>query len=221
MPGYQYAADGNPRAVHAYPSRYGGSSNQRRPNECSPNGSGSYRNTYSSPNPVSAPPYWALSSIYALHLLATVVWVGGLASLALLLGPSARRVLDQGTYAVMLGQMQRRLQALGWFSLLVLTVTGLFQMSANPNYKGFLAIANPWAVAILLKHLTFGGMILVSGYVTWGLYPALHRTSLQQAAGREVGAQLARLHRQERWALWANLALAVLILAFTALARAA
>jgi uncharacterized membrane protein len=130
-------------------------------------------------------------------------------------------VLDSSLYAVVLGQMQRRLQTLGWFSLLVLTITGLFQMSANPNYKGFLAITNPWAVAILLKHLTFGGMILVSGYVTWGLYPALHRTILQQAAGREVGAQLARLHRQERWALWTNLALAVLILAFTALARAA
>lgn len=170
---------------------------------------------------MSAPPYWALSLIYVLHLLATVIWVGGLASMALLLGPSARRTLEPGTYAVVLGQVQRRLQGLGWFALTILTVTGLFQMSANPNYKGFLAIANPWAVAILLKHLTFGGMILVSGYVTWGLNPSLHRAALRQAAGREVGAELDRLRRREQWALWANLGLAVLILAFTALARAA
>ncbi|MDD5367729.1 MAG: CopD family protein [Anaerolineaceae bacterium] len=158
--------------------------------------------------------------IYALHLLATVIWVGGLASLVLLVAPSARRTLEPGPYAVVLAQAQRRLQVVGWFALTVLTITGLFQMSANPNYKGFLAIANPWAVAILLKHLTFGGMILVSGYVTWGLNPALQRVALQQAAGREVRAQLERLHRRERGLLWINLALAGLILAFTALARA-
>jgi hypothetical protein len=95
-------------------------------------------------------------------------------------------------------------------------------MSASPFYKGFLAIANPWAMAILAKHLVVGLMILTGAYATWGLLPALQRTALLLAAGRTVNKeQFAALQRHEVWLLRANLGISVIVLLLTALARTA
>jgi hypothetical protein len=113
-----------------------------------------------------------------------------------------------------------RLQPVGWFSLAVLSLTGLFQMSASPNYQGFLTISNNWSVAILSKHITVGVMVLVSAYITWGLLPAIQHSALRRLAGRlEDAAGEQRLQARELWMLRLNLALSVVVLLLTAWAR--
>lgn len=164
-------------------------------------------------------PSWALALAYWLHMLATVIWIGGLAALAILVLPAARQALPGPQFAGLLAGIQRRLEPLGWLSLAVLVATGLLQMSASPNYRGFMEINNRWAAAILLKHIVFAGMIGVSVYLTWGVLPGLRRAILRQTHGQEA-PEAARYQRQEARLLWINLALAVLILALTALARA-
>ncbi len=165
-------------------------------------------------------PYWALSAVYWLHMLATVVWIGGLAALSLIVLPAGQKSLDPQTYANFLRAIQRRLESLGWLSLLVLAGTGLFQMSANSNYQGFLGISNRWSVAILLKHLVFLTMIVVSAYMTWGIMPKLQRTALRQAHGIDA-PESSQLQRQEVRLFRLNLILGAIVLALTALARAA
>ena len=168
---------------------------------------------------MSSPPFWALSLTYWLHMLATVVWIGGLSALSLILLPAARGSLDAGAYSRLLEGVQRRLDPLGWLSLAILVGTGLFQMSASPNYQGFLAVNSRWAVAILLKHGVFAIMVLVSAYLTWGLLPRLRRAALRrlkQPDESETGA----LHHQEARLVRINLFLGILVLALTALARA-
>jgi uncharacterized membrane protein len=165
-------------------------------------------------------PDWALALLYFLHLLATVVWVGSLAALTLLIAPAAKSALSAENYAKLLENLQERLQRLGWLCLGVLVVTGMFQMSAHPRYGGFLAINNPWAAAILLKHLVIGGMVLLSIYQTWGLMPQLKRLARLRAAGKlSDTAQQARLQKRETLLLRANLVIAALVLLFTAWAR--
>lgn len=164
------------------------------------------------------PSTWALSLTYWLHMLATVVWIGGLAAMVLLVLPAARRSLDASAYANLLANTQRRLDPLGWVCLLLLAGTGLFQMSASPNYQGFLAIDNRWAVAILVKHLVFFAMIGVSAFITWGLLPRLQRSAMRQAHGLEA-TEAEKLQRQQTALLRLNLALGALVLALTAVAR--
>ena len=173
-------------------------------------------------------PAWGLSIAYWLHMLATVLWIGSLSALALVVLPAAGRTLDPPAYARLLEQLQRRLDPLGWFCLLVLAGTGLFQMSASPNYAGFLAIQTTWAVAILVKHLVFFVMIGVSAWSTWGVLPALRREAMR-AAGRSAAAVNAtaanaapadsQLQQRSLRLLRLNLALSVIVLALTALAR--
>jgi uncharacterized membrane protein len=177
-------------------------------------------------------PIWVLTLAYWLHMLATVIWIGGLATLTILILPAAHTALDVPAYAKLVGELGRRLDPVGWFSLALLVGTGLLQMSANPNYHGFLAIQGRWASAIFFKHLSFLGMVGVSSYLTWGLLPRIRRNALRQAGRRvtdDAGAgesqqwiqEASRLQRQEATLLRINLALGILILALTAVARAA
>ncbi len=168
---------------------------------------------------MTPPSIWALSLAYWLHMLATVAWIGGLVTLSTLVLPTARQALSAADYVELMSRLRRRLDPLGWLSLIVLAATGMFQMSANPNYQGFLAFDNRWAVAILIKHLLFLVMIGVSAYLTWGLIPRLQRAALLQARNQSA-PQAQSWQRQEAILQRINLLLALLVLAFTALARA-
>jgi len=167
------------------------------------------------------PTTWALWLAYWLHMLATVVWIGGLAALAIFVLPAARGALDAAAYAAFLSHLQRRFDPLGWFCLAILAGTGLFQMSASSSYQGFLAIENRWGAAILVKHIVFFGMAGLSAYLTWGLMPRIRRLALRRAASGAVDeAEAQRLSTQEGRLLQLNLLLGVLVLALTAIARA-
>jgi uncharacterized membrane protein len=168
---------------------------------------------------MTPPPVWAISLAYWLHMLATVAWIGGLVTLSVLVIPAARQALDSQAYADLLGRLRRRLDPLGWSCLLVLAATGMFQMSINPNYHGFLEISNRWALAILLKHLLFLVMTAISAYLTWGVIPRLQRAALLLAHGKDA-PQAQDLQQQEALLIRVNLVLGILVLALTALARA-
>ena len=163
-------------------------------------------------------PQWALLLSFWLHMLATVVWLGGLAALALIVLPAMRRSLKPGDFAVWLAELNKRLDPIGWFSLGLLTFTGLLQMDSNPNYVGFLNLSNLWSQAICLKHIAFIGMLLVTGYVTWGVAPALQRAALKRAKGLGEKADQIWVRRMQML-MMLNLTLGLLVLAFTALAR--
>lgn len=165
---------------------------------------------------MSVPP-WALTLSYWLHMLATVLWIGGLAAVVLLIHPAAQK-LPAHERDALLETAQRRLDPVGWFCLALLTGTGLMQMSASPQYEGFLAVTNSWAVAIFIKHIVFFGMAGVSAYLTWFSLPDLQRGALRQAAGKDV--DLTALHKRNLLFLRLNFILGIIVLVLTAMARA-
>ena len=164
-------------------------------------------------------PLWALTIAYWLHMLATTVWIGGIATLVLLVLPVAKEKLAPLDYGSLLESLKRRLDPLARLSLAVLLGTGMFQMSASPNYEGFLAITNTWSIAIMVKHVLFLLVIAVSVYLTWFLIPAQRRQALLRARGKDT-PEAERIENRDIWLQRVNLILAILILALTALARA-
>jgi uncharacterized membrane protein len=162
---------------------------------------------------------WVLALSYWLHMLATIVWVGGLALMALVVWPGARAVLGPGPeLGELIRRLQRRFNPLAWLSLAVLIVTGLTQMSANKNYDGLLRITNPWTVAILAKHLTVGAMILIGLYMQLSLQPELARLTLLETHGRQA-PNVETLRQRELNLTRLNLACGVVVLGLTAIAR--
>lgn len=152
-------------------------------------------------------------------MLATVVWLGSLSALSVIFLPAARQALDPTTFANLLETIQKRLDPLGWFSVVVLVASGMLQMSANPNYGGLLAVSGPWAAAILVKHVIFLLMVAISAYITWGLLPALRRAAFKLALGGDTDS-LDVLQKREALLIRINLTLGVIVLALTAIARA-
>jgi len=163
-------------------------------------------------------PFWALGLIFWLHMLATVSWIGSLVAISLLVLPAAKKTLRPAEQLAFLEAMQKRLEPVAWFSMGILVVTGLFQLSANPHYNGFLSTSGQWSIAILVKHSLAVIMAVTSAIQTWEVLPGIRRALMRMD---KVGPEeLARLQRRETHLLRMNLVLAVLILAATATARA-
>lgn len=117
--------------------------------------------------------------------------------------------------------LQRRFLPWADASLVLLLFTGFVQMTNDPNYNGFLAVDSLWAWAILLKHIAFGGMVLIMAYVQFVLYPGMARLQLLGEKRPSLAqAEQSKLNQREVLMLRVNLACAVLVLLFTAMATA-
>src|SRR5512147_1706399 len=168
---------------------------------------------------ITNPPAWALALTFWLHLLATVTWVGSLAGISFLVLPAMQRALDADTQLIFIEALQKRLEPIAWFSMSLLMLTGLFQMSVNPHYNGFLSASTQWSLAILIKHLLGIVLVVVSAIQTWEVIPAIRRAILKSRKS-DNAQELNALRKREILLLRVNFGLSTLILLATAFARA-
>jgi uncharacterized membrane protein len=163
-------------------------------------------------------PFWVLTLSYWLHLIATVIWLGGLALMAVVAWPALRTdVIDANQWV----NFQRRLTPWANVSLVVLWITGFLQMTADPNYEGFLSVNSLWAQAILIKHIAVIGMMIFGLYAQWRIHPALARLVLLESKQPERAAsERSTLVKQENRLIVISLICAVAVLFFTAVATA-
>jgi len=154
------------------------------------------------------------------HLTATAVWIGGLLITMLLVWPAARHTLEeaQPLYSL-LRSLRKRFYPISNLSLFVLIATGLFQMTADPNYEGFMRFDNTWSVVMLVKHVVIVFMALAGLALQYGTAPALERTSLLLERGKDdssIAQQWTSLRRREVILTWATGLLGLSVLAFSA-----
>jgi len=168
---------------------------------------------------IAAPPAWAIALTFWLHMLATVVWVGSLAAISLLILPAMQRALNAEAQLIFIEAMQKRLEPIAWFSISLLIITGLFLMSVNPHYDGFLSTSTQWSLAILTKHILGMLMVVVSAIQTWEVIPAIRRAIIMSKKTKNAD-ELVSLRRREIVLLRINFGLSILILGATAVARA-
>ena len=133
--------------------------------------------------------------------------------------PAAARTLKPVDQLAFIEAIQKRLEPIAWFSLSILVATGLFQMSVNPHYDGFLSTSSQWSLAILTKHILVVILIAVRATHTWEVLPAIRRTLMRKNKASQE--ELTTLQRRETFLLRTSLALAIFILLATAFARAA
>lgn len=166
---------------------------------------------------IASPPAWALALTYWLHLLATVAWIGCIVSISILVLPAAGKALKPADQLALISAMQQRLEPIAWFCMSLLLLTGLFQMSVNPHYDGFLSTSTQWSLAILVKHLLGIVMVTASAIQTWEVIPAIRRTLMKKQADE---ARVLALQKRETLLIRINVGLSLLILLATAFARA-
>ena len=159
----------------------------------------------------------ALALSLFLHIGATVVWIGGILLVTFLVVPELNRALaDQPALYQLLRRLRKRMTPLGNLSLAVLIVTGVLQMSTDPNYEGLLSFSNRWSQVLLIKHTLLIVMAAAGLILQIAVAPALERTSLLLERGRGDAGEWNRLRQRERRLTLLIAALALLILAASA-----
>ena len=167
---------------------------------------------------MTPPPAWALAVTYWLHLLATVAWIGSIVATSILFLPAASKTLKPVDHLALIDAMQKRLEPIAWFCMTLLLLTGLFQMSVNPHYDGFVSVSTQWSLAILIKHILGIFMVVASAIQTWEVIPSIRRTLMKKDKANET--QVIQLQKRETRLLRINFGLSILILLATAFARA-
>lgn len=119
-----------------------------------------------------------------------------------------------------LSNLRQKFYAYSNLSLATLVVTGLFQMTADPYYEGFLTFNNEWSRVMLAKHIVIVGMALAGLALQYGVAPALERMSLLLEKNKGDAEAWAKLHRREVLLTWGNVLLGVAVLGFSAWATA-
>lgn len=166
---------------------------------------------------MTLPPSWALAVTYWLHLLATVAWIGAIIATSILFLPAASKALKPVDHLALIEAMQKRLEPIAWFSMSLLFLTGLFQMSVNPHYDGFVSVSTQWSTAILVKHILGIFMVVASAIQTWEVIPSIRRLLLKKDKANEE--QVIQLQKRETRLLRINFVLSILILLATSFAR--
>ncbi|MEM8861783.1 MAG: hypothetical protein AAGD96_25955 [Chloroflexota bacterium] len=161
---------------------------------------------------------WILSANYFFHLLSTVTLLGSLAAVVILALPALRKgEITQNQWL----SLQKRIIPWTNGSLVVLLLTGFYQMTSDPNYGGFLVFDGVWAWALLFKHVAYVGMIAITLYLQFSVYPDVDRINLlAQSKPNLAAAEQTKLLNKEQQLLRINVVCAVLILLFTAIMTA-
>ena len=155
----------------------------------------------------------ALAISLFFHIAATVIWIGGILLITFMVVPELNRVLaEQPALLQLLRRLRERFTVLGNLALAILVVTGVLQMSTDPNYEGLLSFSNRWSQVLLLKHILIIALAALGLMLQFGLAPALERTSLllERGAGDADAWQTLRARERRLTLLIALLALAIL-----------
>lgn len=154
-----------------------------------------------------------------LHLLAVVVWIGGLVVFRLVVWPATDAVVRGGHVSELarrslVSSLNRRSTSLTYGAMVIFLITGTAMMSQNPNYQGFLQIGSLWTIVILAKHVVIAGLVLSTVYVSNSINKQMDRL----APGED--AAYARLEERQKDMLDLNALLGVIVLGLTAIATA-
>ncbi|MEO0564690.1 MAG: CopD family protein, partial [Chloroflexota bacterium] len=123
--------------------------------------------------------------------------------LSIMVYPAANRALrEHPEFYTFMNMLRKRFVPLANFSLAVLIVTGLVQMSLDEQYLGVMDFGNQWSVALLLKHIAILGMLGCSLAIQYSVAPALERTTLLVQRGKSTQANWDMLQRRELVLTW-------------------
>lgn len=156
-------------------------------------------------------PVLAISLFF--HIFATVIWIGGILIITLLVIPEVSRILaEQPILYKTLYRLRKRFYPISNLSLVVLIVTGLSQMTADPNYDGLMQFNNTWSQVMLGKHILIVVMALIGLAIQFSIAPALERTTLLLERGKGNSDEWQNLQKREQMLTWLMIVFSILIL---------
>lgn len=119
-----------------------------------------------------------LIACYWMHLIATVLWIGGIIFILCFAMPSSRQVLGAESGKLM-GEISKRFTPAANLSIIVLVVTGAVLAGLNRQYPGVAFLANSWSSVLMAKAIPVVGMVAIHFYRGMVLGPKIMRTTAE------------------------------------------
>ena len=115
---------------------------------------------------------------YWIHLVATVLWIGGIIFIIFIAIPSSRQVLGAESGKLM-GEISKRFTPLANYSIILLFVSGIVLAGLNNQFSGVRILESNWTMALILKLVLFFSMTAIHFYRGLVLAPKMMRTTTQ------------------------------------------
>ena len=147
-----------------------------------------------------------LIACYWIHLIATVVWIGGITFILFIAIPSAKQVLG-GEAGKLMGEISKRFTPIANYSITLLIVTGVVLTAVNEQFLGIGNLGNNWSLGLIGKHVFVLGMVAVHFYRGLVLAPRIART--------EPASKKASLQKLSLNLVKANFCLGLIVLLFS------
>lgn len=116
-----------------------------------------------------------LAGFYWLHLIATVIWIGGITFILFIAIPSAKQVLGAEAGKLM-GEISKRFTPIANYSIILLIVTGAVLTAVNKQFLGIGNFGNSWSLGLIMKHVLVFVMVAVHFYRGLVLAPKIAKT---------------------------------------------
>ncbi len=104
-----------------------------------------------------------LAIFYWLHLISTVIWIGGITFILFIAIPSSKQVLGAEAGKLM-GEISKRFTPIANYSIIFLVVTGVALTGLNKQFSGIGIFENKWTWILALKHVIVLVMVVVHFY---------------------------------------------------------
>ena len=147
-----------------------------------------------------------LIACYWIHLIATVVWIGGITFILFIAIPSAKQVLG-GEAGKLMGEISKRFTPIANYSIILMIVTGFVLTAVNKQFLGIGNFGNSWSLGLIVKHVFVLGMVAVHFYRGLVLAPRIART--------EPASQKASLQKLSLNLVKVNFCLGLIVLLFS------
>lgn len=137
-----------------------------------------------------------------LHIVAAAVWVGGIVFLGLVMQPVAKNLIsDPIERSRFLGKVGTRFNTIGWGSLVILALTGLYNLvrvAGGASYVPFLLLRTHFGLILDVKLTFVFGMVLITAHHTFISGPTVRKLILQLEVIRNEKGSVFELERRIR-----------------------
>jgi uncharacterized membrane protein len=130
-----------------------------------------------------------------IHLVATVLWIGGILFIIFIAIPSSRKVLGAESGKLM-GEISKRFTPLANYSIVLLFVSGIVLAGLNKQFSVVRILESNWTMALTLKLVLFFSMTAIHFYRGLVLAPKIMRTATQteKTALQELSINLVKVN---------------------------
>ena len=139
------------------------------------------------------------------HLLATVVWIGGMFYMDLILMPSITKI-DPGESGKLMGIIAKKFTITAWSAIIVLIITGVLKTPADMYFN----TSDEYGIYLLIKHVLIIGAIIIGLIITLVYVPGLKANSPKP--GEKPSAEFISYSKKIEHLSKTNLVLGILIL---------